>query len=231
MNYAIFVLLLGNKIFYPYCLETIVRYANRYNISLILGTTYKICYILNHFEKLQCLDYLQMYDRVLCLDADVLITPYARNIFEIYPDHNYLYAFNENIDSSWMNRDPWIEDFHPTYSWPAYNERRQYFNSGCVIFSKGHEKISHLVKGVKLYPECFTHTRSEQTVLNCAVAEHKIPFKSIDYCFNRMDLGEEDIHYERYKADFIHYAGPCKYGSGNKIETMKQDFYNLYGNE
>ena len=43
-----------------------------------------------------------------------------------------------------------------------------------------------------------------------------------------MDLGEADENNERFNSDFIHYAGPCKYGNGNKQETIKKDYYKLY---
>ena len=43
-----------------------------------------------------------------------------------------------------------------------------------------------------------------------------------------MHLGKSDLNNERYKADFIHYAGPCQYGNGNKPETMKMDYDQFY---
>lgn len=44
-----------------------------------------------------------------------------------------------------------------------------------------------------------------------------------------MHLGNKDENNERFKANFIHYAGPDVYGNGNKNETMKNDYIKLYG--
>ncbi len=228
MKTAIFTLMLGDKSRYKVCLDSIEKYAQRYKIPFILGSEQKIFFVNHYFEKLQCLELLKEYDRILCLDADMLITPHARNIFEEFPDSNYLYAFNENAPSEHMNRDTWIDTFSPDFEWPIYNGRKMYFNSACVLYSKIHAGLMDLIKQTPFTNYSFSIDGGEQTTLNYVVAKYKIPFKSITHSFNRMDLGEYDPNNERYKADFIHYAGPCKYGNGNKTETMRQDALTLY---
>jgi len=182
-----------------------------------------------YFEKLQCLDLLDHYDRVLLIDCDILVTPKAENIFEKYPE-DFLFAFNENSDDEWMQRESWIDTYSPDFDWPVYNGRKQYFNTGCVLLNKSHRNILNLMAQMKFTHKNFSIDSSEQTPLNYVVSKHKIPFKSLDYSFNRMDLGKNDPTNERYKANFIHYAGPCRYGNGNKKEAMELDYKNLYGN-
>ena len=226
---AIFSLALGDISRYKLCLDSIAKYAEKYQLSFFLCNGQKYNFINHYFEKFQCLELLKEYDRVLCLDADVLITPSAKNIFMEYPDENYLYAFNENGDADHMKRDSWIETYSPDFEWPLIDNRKMYFNSGCVLYSKAHINLFSLISQIKFTQKCFSIDGGEQTALNFAVAKNKIPFKSLSHSFNRMDLGEFDNENKRYQADFIHYAGPCKYGNGNKQETIIKDYNNIYG--
>ena len=43
-------------------------------------------------SKLYAIELLKSYDRVLLIDTDVLITPYAPDIFVAYPDDTKNYA-------------------------------------------------------------------------------------------------------------------------------------------
>jgi lipopolysaccharide biosynthesis glycosyltransferase len=229
MKNAIFSLVLGNPEKYKYSLNTITSYAKKYEIPYFICNEQKILFINHYFEKFQCLGLLGEYDRVLCLDGDILITPHARNIFDVYNDADYFYAFHENDEVEHMNRDSWIETYSPNFEWPIYNNRKMYFNSGCVIYSKRHKDVLKTIQEIPFAQKCFSIDAGEQTALNYAIAKSKTPFKSLDHSFNRMDLGQYDFKNDRYQADFIHYAGPCKYGNGNKNETIIKDFENLYG--
>ena len=51
-------------------------------------------------EKFNIYNLLDRYDRVLMLDADVLITPSAPDIFQEYPDPQYVYMMNETQGNS-----------------------------------------------------------------------------------------------------------------------------------
>lgn len=225
---AIFCLAMGDINKYKICLSSVAKYGKKYKIPFFIATQPQIYFINHFFEKFQCLQLLEEYDRVLYLDADIIITPKARNIFEEYPDDQYLYAFNENFDAEHMNRDTWIDMYDPDFEWPTYNNRKMYFNTGCILFSKKHLNLLNLIKQIKFTNKCFTIDASEQTALNFAVSKNKIPFKSIDYSFNRMNLGKTDSENKRYNADFIHYAGVCRYGNGNKQDVIKEDYCNLY---
>jgi lipopolysaccharide biosynthesis glycosyltransferase len=229
MKLAIFSLALGDISRYKPCLESIAKYSEKYQLSFFLCNGQKYNFINHYFEKFQCLELLREYDRVLCLDADILITPSARNIFEEYPDENYLYAFNENSDKEHMNRDLWIETYDPNFEWPLVDNKKMYFNSGCVLYSKAHMNLFNLISQIKFTQKCFSIDGGEQTALNFIVAKNKIPFKSLSYSFNRMNLGKRDDNGERFNADFIHYAGHDMYGNGNRLITIKSDYDKLYG--
>jgi hypothetical protein len=230
MKTAIFSLAIGNLNNYRTCLSTVAKYSEKYKIPFFIATENNINFINHYFEKFQCFQLLEEYDRVLCIDADILITPTAKNIFEEYSDEEYLYAFQENSDLEHMDRDPWIETYDPDFDWPVCGDKKMYFNSGCVLYSKKHINLFDKIKEIKFTNKCFSIDGSEQTALNFAVAKNKIPFKSISYSFNRMNLGKNDPDNKRYQSDFIHYAGECRYGDTNKQKAIEKDYNYLYNN-
>ena len=213
---------------YACCMESVRNYAVN-KCDYIVSGDIKINGPQVHFEKLQLLDYFKYYDRILYLDADILITPNARNIFDWYPDTNYLYAFDENLAPGWMDRDPFVAELEPKLNWPLNNYGRyKYFNTGVMLLSRSsitmHQPFMHIYECRGARIGCF----AEQTYFNYGIAKSGIRTASIDYGFNRMDLGNHDPHNSRFVADFIHYAGPCKYGNGNKQAAMQADHAQLY---
>ena len=54
-----------------------------------------------HLEKLEVLRLLKTYDCVLYVDSDILVTPWASNIFEEFSDPTKFYIYNEG----WHDRD------------------------------------------------------------------------------------------------------------------------------
>jgi lipopolysaccharide biosynthesis glycosyltransferase len=182
-----------------------------------------------YFEKFVFIDFLERYDRVLYLDADVLITPIAENIFEKYPDSNKFYAYNETDYNQDMDRDfcvtPLLEDCP---EWPIDDKNKyRYFNSGVMLISKEHLPVLKNFRNVPNVPGVI-NIFPDQTYLNYLISKSNTPFGYMDYSFNRMHLGKKDENYERYKSNFIHYAGPDIYGSGDKYVTIKNDYKKMY---
>lgn len=184
-----------------------------------------------YFEKMYFIELLNNYERVLYLDADILITPRAANIFEVYPDQGKLYAFHENLPTEAMNRDQYIAPLlNACPHWPrASNGRLQYFNSGVLLISQGQREAFKDFRDIPAGLEVIDEWFPDQTYLNYLAVKNNVPFGEIDFSFNRMHMGERDPEGERFRANFIHYAGPDAYGAGDKIETIRDDFYRLYG--
>ena len=110
------------------CLQSQHDYCEKHNIDHIISTEMKVHWpygpnpICNFFfEKLQMWPLLQKYDQVLYLDADVLITPTARNIFEKYNRTDTYYGYDESqligvegktmfgTTADVMDRDPYVK--------------------------------------------------------------------------------------------------------------------------
>lgn len=213
------------------CIKSVNQYAKKYNIQHFLSQKSVINGPHIGFEKFQLFQLFNYgFDRVLYLDADILITPKAKNIFESYPDINKFYAYDENDNFEWMDRDKYIFNEKENIEWPANNRNKKtYFNSGVMIFSKEiFEKYKNIfdLSDIPNWPEIWYF--GEQTIFNYWIVKNKIPFETINHSFNRMDLGKDDINNERYISDFIHYAGPCRYGNKNKDQTIEKDYQALY---
>lgn len=234
MSNAIFQFFVGNPYGYQKCIKSINDYCKKYSIKHFVSFEKKINGPHLMFEKYQFLSLINdpKIDRILYIDADIMATPKARNIFDEYKDNNFVYAYDENDVSDWMDRDPFIFDKLSNLDWPInIKNKKQYFNAGLMLFPK--ELLLRNIqifnfKDIPNWPNIWYF--GDQTIVNYWFIKNKIPFKSIDHSFNRMDLGNYDANNERYLADFIHYAGPCKYGNGNKLDTMELDYKNLYGN-
>jgi hypothetical protein len=79
---------------YELCIDSIRKYSKKYSIDLIEFNTFKINTNSIVFEKFQNLELFNLgYDRILQIDADVLINPNAQNIFEVYNDSSFFMRF------------------------------------------------------------------------------------------------------------------------------------------
>lgn len=215
-------------------LKIFERYCEKYNLDLEVISDYQINYYDLGFEKFRVLKMFDKYDRVVYVDGDVLITPQAPNIFDVYNDPTYFYAFHENGYSPMNDRDPLINhcltELDKSFCvWPKeWNGKMRYFNSGVLLFSKEHaqslEKFSYYA------PKLRQFWGTDQTTLNCIVTLENVKYKNLDWEWNRGDLACPDWNRMRYKGNFIHYSGRGYDFSENvgKHQMLKNDLMFLY---
>lgn len=233
-NNVIFTVSIGNQYKYTHCIDSIKQYSIKCDADFLILTDYQINFVKDsregpytHFEKFYFLRLLSKYDRLLFLDADILVTPHARNIFDIYNNKELFYAFDENSNQPYMDRDwcisPMLEEVP---GWPKNSHnKRQYFNSGVFIASNYHKNL--LPSEITLPNNPHIYAYHDQTFFNYLIQKNNIKFTSIDENFNRMFLEKPDPTNSRYGADFIHYAGTCPTGK-TKIDQMVADYECLY---
>lgn len=223
---AIFTISINDLDYFKYTLPTIHRYAEITRSDFIELENRTINFYDLNYEKYHLIELLNKYERVLHLDADIIVTPHARNIFQLFSDKQKVYAYNENGEGV-MDRDRFVEDVRPVgMAWHKANNKYIYFNAGVVLLSNAHKSIFDDWKNI---PIDRSAGLSSQTLLNYFVAKNNIPFQDIGYSFNRMYLGQSDTKNERYDADFIHYAGDDKCMGKSKLETIKNDYKHFYG--
>ena len=151
------------------------------------------------FQKISLGDLSDNYERVLYLDADILITPHAKNIFDIYNDDTKLYMFDEGALS---NREKELDlistRLHKTI------KDKNYFNAGVILFPKN----NNFLKAIRIHDlEYFVSKTGwfDQTYINFKSRVNNIPVVSLDRKFNRMGNGADND--KRFEGFFIHYAG------------------------
>lgn len=259
MNKTIFTIKIGDNPNWNYCIKSQIEYCKKYKINYHIIDSFKIYWRWGpnptanfYFEKLQVVDlFLNSYtDQILYLDSDILITPHARNIFELYNDPNTYYGFDESMDigiqgstmfgttDDIMNRDPYVKTvINVAPNWKKNTRGKYiYYNMGVMLFGRGCLGVfgnTNKVLELKDTPRIYDF--NDQTYFNAIIQKHNIPNESIDYSFNRMHLGKYDPNKERYKADFIHYAGQClynidgEYSEEGKRKAVIKDYNHFYG--
>lgn len=166
-----------------------------------------------HFEKYQLRDLLDSYERVLYVDADVLVVPDAPDLFRIVPPDEfgaYLASRHSDVHDGAATA---IQEVLGQIGWG-----REYFNSGVMIASRDHREVFDLRHGsyVSFY---------EQTQLNYNVRKLGVPIRDITFRFNHVEAAGG----ERLTSYFIHYAGPG-HGAGSKPAQVARDAATLLAN-
>ncbi len=224
MKKALFTLAVGDNPMYKAALKSFQRYADIVNADLIVAEELHYPITLDNprhtaskawTEKLYIGELLKEYERVLYLDADIIVTPHAENIFDNYPDLETLYLFNEG---QYLKRQHVIDKIFnimgPLDNWPSVNNRPVYYNVGCMLISN-QCPLFDIATLDDLQEICNFIQYYEQTYFNYLIHRDGLKNQHISEKFNRMDALGSDGYRE---ASFIHYAG-----RGYSNSTLKRE--------
>jgi hypothetical protein len=180
---------------------TIKAYADRIGAEFKVINEKKISSTSIHWEKFQIFDLLNIYDRILFVDTDIIIREDAPNLFDIVPKDK-LGMFNE---APWTLRSRELMiDVCKQYGVILSNWDGRYFNTGVMVISRAHK---YLFKK----PDLEYFSFYEQTYLNMRIAEfvikEELKIFELEYRFNRMTCMDRFTGEERFASYFIHYAG------------------------
>ena len=234
MKKAIFTLAIGDNPMYQAAILSFQHYADKVGADLIISDS--LHYPINiqdpkfnasaaWTEKLRIGELQHQYDRVLYVDADVLITPHARNVFELYPDLETAYWFDEGVIQERAEDVAMICETLGQVNWAKNNNRPVYYNAGIILTSRQCELFKK-TKLEDLQKVCNVITHYDQSYFNYTLHRHKIKHSSFDKAFNRMDMFGQEGYLD---ADFIHYAGKG-YAKNNRRRDIQflKDFAQLY---
>jgi len=177
-------------------------------------------------EKMRIGELLKDYDRVLYLDADIMIHPDARDVFQQYPDLETIYMLDEG---KIVDRQPVINDINDCLGtlehWPTDRGLASYYNLGVMLISNQSPLFKH-TRCDELQGVCNKIKYYEQTYFNYLIQKHQMKNQNLAPEFNRMDLFGK----QGYKqADFIHYANKGYSPSGRRREYQYiSDFCQFY---
>lgn len=239
MKKAIFTIMIGQDPSYPVVYQSFKKYADRVGADLVCTTTFQYGHLGQSrgfslrrsawLEKTRIKTLLEKYDRVLYLDADILITPDAPDIFKTYSDLNTIYMLNEGLYADREKQISQISALLPLENgWPRNEQQKPYYYNGGVILISTPSNLFNYINMDEFLSLNGKVSLYDQTYFSYLIAKHKLKAESIDIKFNRMDIfGHEQY---REKSYFIHYAGGgyCNHRIKSRYRTIINDYITLY---
>jgi lipopolysaccharide biosynthesis glycosyltransferase len=177
-----------------------------------------------HFRILQLYELFEEYDRILCIDSDVLIKKDCPDLFGIVPQHLIasIYEDKGSRKEDRRNRIKKIQREREDVGW-----RKGYINSGVIIFSSLHRDI---FKKENLYLDL----GYDDVLLKYRMHKNGYEVFELPYKFNHMSMFSEEWngYASRFDSYIIHYAGNGFYPQIDRTEQIRQDYLvlNKYGN-
>lgn len=178
-----------------------------------------------HYRIMEVYDLLDKYDRVLCLDADMLILPACPNPFKEVPE-NKIGSIFEDVGSRARYRHQYIQDIQK--AWGHIGWKKGYTNAGIFLASKQHRDIFTAFEG-----KYWTAWGSADLHLSYQARRLGFKFHELDFKWNHMSMFTEpwNNNADRFQSHIIHYAGRGVFDANNRIEQIKRDYNKIYGNK
>lgn len=171
-----------------------------------------------HYRLLKTWDLFESYERILLIDADILIRKDTPNIFDII-DSNDIAAIYEDVGSRKDNRRRRIQDIQR--SWNDVGWRSGYINAGFFLFSRKHRDILSMYKG--LY---WIKSGSADVHLGFNINRLKFNLCALQYKWNHMPMFSEawNGYADRFQSNVIHYGGKGVFDCKDKVTQISTDY-------
>lgn len=179
-----------------------------------------------HYRILKIREYLEVYDRVLNLDADMIINKNCPNIFDVVPDDK-IGSIYEDVGTRAEHRRGLIKNIQN--KWGDVGWKSGYTNAGTFLVSKMHKDI-FLPNDNKYY----LGWGSVDVHLSYMIHKLKFEVYELPYKWNHMTMFSEPWHNkDRFDSHIIHYAGGGIFDrkETNRLSQIKNDYKHIYGKE
>ena len=177
------------------------------------------------YRTLVFYDLLESYDRILYLDADIIINKNCPNIFETVP-YDTIGAVLEDKGSRRKER---LDRIRRTKAHLGEIDWQEgFFNMGIYIVSKIHRDMFKKVDG-KLWED----TGWDSPFYSYQIARLGYKYIDLGYKFNHMSMFSEAWNGSpsRFDSYIIHYAGGAKFpdkGKRNMEQVLIDDMKKIY---
>jgi len=234
---AIVTIAMGSDPSYRYGIASMERYANRVGAKVIvirepfipikgLSDARHMAWL----QKIYALQLVDQFESILYVDADVLITPTAPDIFQLM---NRLNAECAIYDEGHLGRQHYVHQLQEVIGQPLPDDLfKVYFNAGVIYLSRGSqigreleaEDVRAVMKGGVSCPE--------QTWLNYLIHLKGQGVTLLERKYNFMEERNDDLE-SRLDAYFIHYAGYSFRASKRqkRVDVMRADYFRLFENK
>ena len=171
-------------------------------------------------------DLFESYDRILYLDADLIINKNCPNIFEIVP-YDTIGAVLEDRGSrrkERLNRIKRTKAYLGEIDW-----QEGFFNMGVYIVSSIHRDMFQRVNG-KLWEDMGW----DSPFYSYQIVRFGYKYIDLGYKFNHMSMFSEDWNGRpsRFDSYIIHYAGGAHFpdkGKRSREQLIRDDVRKIYG--
>jgi lipopolysaccharide biosynthesis glycosyltransferase len=209
-------------------IPSIMEHAKKWGADFKLLSDESICDVGDgkfHYRILELYTLLDEYDRILNLDADIIITDSCPNPFE-YIDHDKIGTIYEDKGSRKPHRRALLNEIQS--KWGNVNWGGGYINTGFFMVSKKHKDIFK-VDDNKLW----TGFGFDDVHLGYKINQNNFEVQELPYTFNHMTMFSESWcgNPDRFDSNILHYAGAGVFDRGvpNKLEQIKRDYKQIYG--
>ena len=172
-----------------------------------------------HYRILEIEKLFDKYDRILNLDADMIVTPDCPNIFEVVPE-DMIGSIYEDKGSRQPDRRSKIWGIQNV--WGDVGWREGYTNAGTFLMSKMHRDI------FKPHgDEYWLAWGSADLHLSYNIHKYNFKVHELEYKWNHMTMFNEPWmgSPNRFESHIIHYAGGGVFdnGVGSRLEQIRKD--------
>jgi len=180
-----------------------------------------------HFKILQLNELLDDYDRIICIDSDILIKNSCPNLFDVVP-YECVGTNLEDVGSRTSNRRARISAANRIFGDIGWTEG--YINTGVFVVSKPHQNIFNKINGGYAEDSVF-EGGFDDVQLGYLIHKYEHCIHELPYQFNHMTMYSEEWNGnpDRFKSHIIHYAGAGIFDSHSRIDQIKKDREVLIG--
>lgn len=178
-----------------------------------------------HYRALKIYDMFEEYDRILHLDADMLINKNCPNIFDVVPQEK-IGSVYEDVGSRQFDRRSKIWNLQR--QWGDVGWRTGYTNFGTFLMSRGHKDIF-----LPHNEQYYLGWGSADLHMSYNIHKYNLEVFELDYRWNHMTMFSEpwNNHADRFSSFIIHYGGRGVFDPGvqDKTQQIKLDRKRIYG--
>jgi lipopolysaccharide biosynthesis glycosyltransferase len=173
------------------------------------------------FQKFQVADLLDVYDRIVYYDLDVVLSPSYPDIFKIVPVDE-IGGVREDIGSRASHRRKEIRKAKRKADMESWESC--FLNAGFFVLSREHKEIYDDFKENIL--ECYW---TEQTTYNYLIQRSRFNIYELPFTFNHMSMFSEkwNGYSNRLDSYAIHYAGGG-FPGGKREDQIKSDYKEMW---
>jgi len=165
-----------------------------------------------------------VYDRILHLDNDMLLSPTCPNLFEVVP-YEAIGSILEDKGSRRQQRLNCIKNSQTQFGdigWVS-----EYINTGVFVSSKCHKEIYRSING-----KYFVDWGTDDIHIGYLIKKYGYQIHELPFQFNHMTMFSEpwNNNPDRFESHIIHYAGRGVFDSEvtSKLEQAHMDYKRLY---